>query len=250
MIDWLLSVLWYSSFLAVATSALALIRPIRILRLFPRRRPMTLGALATVVIVAMIVLIPSPKVVAQHISAHDRITPAYHFREMHTRSVAARPSRVLEATKAVTASEIALFQTFTTIRRFGRAGPESILNAPEHRPILDVATRSGFLLLAESDNEVVVGTIVVAPPGLAARVRAYNAEWFQQVDEAGIVKATMNFAVQAEGDERTRLTTETRVFGTDETSVRRFTPYWRTIFPGSWILRVTWLDAIAKRAER
>jgi hypothetical protein len=30
---------------------------------------------------------------------------------------------------------------------------------------------------------------------------------------------------------------------------RRFAPYWRTILPGSSILRVTWLRAIARRAE-
>jgi hypothetical protein len=58
----------------------------------------------------------------------------------------------------------------------------------------------------------------------------------------------MNFRVQPEGA-GSRLTTETRVIGTDAAAIRPFTPYWRTILPGSWILRVTWLKAIADRAE-
>jgi hypothetical protein len=39
------------------------------------------------------------------------------------------------------------------------------------------------------------------------------------------------------------------VFATDQAALRRFTPYWRAIFPGSSILRTTWLRAIKKRAE-
>ena len=80
-------------------------------------------------------------------------------------------------------------------------------------------------------------------------MRERDARWFTELAEPGIVKATMNFFVEGERAERTRLTTETRVFATDEAAARRFTPYWRTIFPGSWVLRVTWLQAIERRAE-
>lgn len=41
----------------------------------------------------------------------------------------------------------------------------------------------------------------------------------------------------------------TRVFGTDDRAIRRFLPYWRVILPGSAILRVTWLQAISRRAR-
>lgn len=43
---------------------------------------------------------------------------------------------------------------------------------------------------------------------------------------------------------------ETTIAATDAEALRRFTPYWRVIFPGSAILRVTWLRAIKSRAER
>jgi len=49
----------------------------------------------------------------------------------------------------VTAEEIVFFRTLTWLRRFGRPGPEGILNLPPHVPLLDVATRTSFLVLAE-----------------------------------------------------------------------------------------------------
>ncbi len=249
MTDWLLSVLWYGSFLAAALGLLALLKPIRRLGLSSKSRGAALVGGALVLIVANGTLTPAAESIAAPATALDRITPTYQFREVHVRSILAPPSRVLLAIKSVTADEIALFRTFTTIRRLGQPGPESILNAPERQPILDVATRSGFLLLADTDREVVVGSIVAAPHGFGAGLTSVNAEWFQQVSDPGVVKATMNFLVEPESAERSRVTTETRVFATDQAGARRFTPYWRTIFPGSWILRASWLNAIAKRAE-
>jgi hypothetical protein len=49
---------------------------------------------------------------------------------------------------------------------------------------------------------------------------------------------------------RTVLTTETRVLCTDEGARRRFRRYWALIRPGSGAIRVAWLRAIRRRAER
>ena len=60
--------------------------------------------------------------------------------------------------RAVSADEILLFRTLTWIRRLGRHGPESILEAPPHAPLLGVATRTGFAVLAdEPGREIVFG---------------------------------------------------------------------------------------------
>jgi hypothetical protein len=248
--DWLLSVVWYGSFLTGTIALFALIRPIRWLHLTMRRRAASLAAASVVAIVANARLLPRPTIAETPGSAIDEFAPVYHFCERHTQLIDGPADHVMAAVKSVTASEISLFQAFTAVRRFGRSGPESILNAPANQPILDVATRSGFIPLASTDREIVVGTIVVAPPGLRTTAKTMDAEWFKRVANPGVAKATMNFRVDAESVTRTRLTTETRVFATDEGALRRFTPYWRSIFPGSWILRVTWLNAIATRVER
>lgn len=179
----------------------------------------------------------------------DEFAPRYHFRELHETTIAAPAAKVFDAMRSVSANEIALFQTFTWLRRFGRPGPESIMNAPEHKPILDVATQSGFLLLHDRPpHEVVIGAVVVAPPG-TRRLAKLGILDFKDITAPGFATATMNFRVEDAGSGRSRLITETRVFATDRAALRRFTPYWRVVFPGSAILRVTWLRAIKARAE-
>jgi hypothetical protein len=249
VIDWLLSVLWYSSVVAAALGIAAVIRPIGRLRVATRWRGAALIGLAVAWMALNVVVLPAPTTVFLPELKIDAYAPRYHFREVHTRTIEAPPHRVLAAIKSVTAEDIALFRLFTSIRRLGRPGRESILNAPERTPILDVATRSGFLLLADDGREVLIGSLVAAPRGFRPSRRP-DARWFQELDGPGLVKATMNFVVEGEQATRTRLTTETRVFATDRYGLQRFTAYWRTIFPGSWILRVTWLTAIAARAER
>jgi len=251
MTDWLLSTLWYGSFVTALVAFVAIVKPMRKLGLGTRMRSGAVVAVAAALILVQANCAPSEESVTTPITALDAVMPAYQFREVHTRTVNASPAHTLAAIKAVTVSEIALFKAFTTIRRFGRPGPESILYAPEHQPILTVATRSGFLLLADSEREIVVGSIVAAPPTFRpSTISAPVAQWFRNIEHAEVVKATMNFRLEPVGAQRTRVTTETRVFAVDSTGLRQFTPYWRTIFPGSWILRVTWLTAIAQRAER
>ena len=168
----------------------------------------------------------------------DTVMPAYHFHEVHAVRVHARPARILEAVRAVTAGEIRLFRTLTWIRspRLGGSGRESILNAPEDRPILDVALRSGFVALGdEPGREIVFGTKL--------RLGPRRAELARYADTA------MNFLVEEEADGWCRLSTETRVFGTDDGARRRFAVYWRMIYPGSALIRRMWLQAIKRRAE-
>ncbi len=226
-----------------------MIRPLRRVHRGRRRHALVMFLLGLAAAYAISRSMPR----AQSSDAHygiDEFAPAFHFREQHETTIAASAGRVFDAIRTVTANEIALFQTFTWLRRFGQPGPESIMNAPEHKPILDVATGSGFLLLHDRPpHEVVVGAVVVAPPG-TRRSRAFGADDFKHLTGPGFATATLNFRVEDGGAGTSRLVTETRVFATDRTALRRFTPYWRIIYPGSAILRVTWLRAIKTRAER
>jgi hypothetical protein len=176
----------------------------------------------------------------------DAFVPVYQFHEIHSTHVNAPPDRVFAAVKGVTPGEILFFRTLTWIRRFGRSGPESILNPPPGQPILEVATRTTFFTLAEIPNrEILVGTIVIAPPGVQIdRTPAA----FKALDRPGFAKAAMNFLLEPERG-GTRLTTTTRVYTTDADTSRRFAAYWRVIYPGSALIRRMWLRAAKQRAE-
>ena len=228
---------------------ISIVRPLRFLGI-PSRRRATLVVLAGVVLFLLGGILPAPETrVSVAASRLDEFAPTYQFSEYHTLHVDAPPAAVYAAIRAVTADEIALFRTLSTIRRFGRKGPESILNVPEKQPILDVATRTTFLeLAAEPDRELVVGTIVVAPAGFR-RHEVATPEAYRELAAPGFAKATMNFRVEPDGTGGSRVSTETRVFATDPTARRRFARYWRIIYPGSSLLRRTWLRAIRERAE-
>lgn len=178
----------------------------------------------------------------------DEMVPRFHFSEHHETIVEAPIGVVYDAVRAVTAREIRFFRLLTWIRspRLHREVERSILHPPADMPILEVATSTTFRLLAEeAPREIVIGTLVISPgqPAIAS-----SADW-ARFALPGYAKAAMSFELEALGEGRTRLRTETRVYATDAAARRRFTPYWRLIYPGSSLLRTAWLAAIRERAE-
>jgi hypothetical protein len=212
----LLSWLLYCGFAAIFTGAIATL---------PRRtRRKGVGLFATGIASALIALFwPAREQHTNGVHEHiDEIMPRWQFEEHHEIQINAPPERIWAAIRDVTPREIRLFQTLTAIRRLGRSSGENILNAPDAKPILDVATHSGFhVLIDDSPRELILGTHV-SPQ----------------------TPAVMNFRLDG-----TRLTTETRVFAQTDKARRSFAIYWRLIRPGSGIIRVSWLEAIKRRAE-
>jgi hypothetical protein len=177
----------------------------------------------------------------------EKFAPEWHFREIHRLAMLAPAGAALRAIREVTAREIRLFRFLTWLRRLGRPGPESILNPPPDEPILDVALRTGFVLLAESPREIVIGRTVVSPPG---SVPPSNSDEFLATISPGWARAVMNFRIDQAALAMCVVTTETRVWATDVKAARKFALYWWTIRLGSGLIRRMWLRAIRRRAER
>jgi hypothetical protein len=230
---------------------LSLVKPLRFLGIRTRRRGgLWIASGAALGLAGMALPAPLRRVPAQR-SHLDEIVPAYQFVEHHEIRVHASPETVHDAVWKVTAGEIGLFQALTWIRSprlpWCSDGEESILNPSADKPILEVATSSGFMLLADEPDEAVVGMLVIAPR--RARHVIETPRDFAALEAPGYAKAVMNFRMQDEGEGWTRLTTETRVYATDAFSRRRFAAYWRVIYPGSAFIRRMWLRAIRDRAE-
>ncbi|HEX6049917.1 MAG TPA: hypothetical protein VFZ21_11640, partial [Gemmatimonadaceae bacterium] len=242
------STVFYAGLVAAFIGLLAMLRPIRSLRL-TRARGASL-ALAGLTLAVIGLLSPAPeRRVPQRVTRLDEFAPVYQFVEFHSTRVMASPEGVHRAIRDVTAGEIPVFQLFTWVRRFGRSGPENILNVPDDTAILDVATRTGFLPLADdSPREVVIGTVVLAPDGWV-RSDAPTPDAYKALRTPGFATATMNFLITPHPSGGVMLSTETRVHATDEASRRRFGIYWRVIYPGSALIRRGWLRAIRFRAE-
>ena len=243
----------YLGLIAAFLGGVSFIRPLSFLAIRTRRQAALVLALGLMVVVmggslpARVVRVATPQ------TELDQFAPVYQFSEFHSIRITAPKEQVYRALKSVTAEEIALFRTLTWLRRFGRPGPESILNPPPHVPLLTVAIRTSFLVLAEEpDREIVLGTLVAAPPEwrpsgkpTADGFRAF----FVTTNHPGFAPAAMNFRIDDAGPAACTLTTETRVYATDASTRRRFALYWRVIYPGSGLIRRMWLRAIARRAE-
>jgi hypothetical protein len=244
MID---SLFLYAGLGAALLGALSIIHPLRILRIRTRGQGGLLLLSGLIVAVAALALPAREKRVTTRMTLLDEAMPVWQFSERHSIEIDAPPDRVFEAINKVTADDIFLFRALVAIRRFGRRGPESILNAPERQPILDVATRTTFVVVANAPpRELVVGTVVAAPPE-ARRTGRLTRDLFYRKLQPGVALATMNFLVTPLGPNRSRVTTETRVFANTPETARRFAVYWRVIHPGSDIIRRSWLRAIRRR---
>ena len=242
------SALVYLGLLAVLFGLVNVARPLRRLRVRRRRTgALVMGAGVLLVPAAMSLPVSGHRAAAAATSLDEHF-PAWEFAEHHEIRVHAPPARVQEAIGQVTADEILFFRLLTWIRNPGRSWRrqrENILAPPPDRPILDVALNGGFVLLDEvPSREVLVGAVVCC-----RFARVNGPEAFAALVQPGFAKAGMNFLLQDEGGGWTRVSTETRVHGTDAGAQRRFAAYWRVIYPGSALIRVMWLRAIRARAE-
>ena len=243
------SYLVYLGLVLFLLGLVSLLWPLRLV--YIRTRLMALVVSGTGLLVSLgILLLPYPdREAASSVTKLDDWMPRWQVGERHTLRIAAPPEKVFAAIHQVRADEILLFRTLTAIRRCGGTGPESILNAPEQKPLLDVATETTFLLLEEeAPRELVLGTVIAAPRD-ARKSGRLEPDLFRKTLRPGVVLATMNFIVTPAGEGRSILSTETRVQANNASSLRRFGIYWRLIHPGSDIIRRMWLRAIALRAE-
>jgi len=246
------TILVYAALAAMLLGGVSIIRPLKFVGIASRSHGIIV-LLCGVVVFLIGVNVPAPeKRIAARTTILDDFVPAYQFAVFHTVRVKAPRERVFAAIRDVTANEITLFRTLTWIRRFGRRGPESILNAPEKMPLLDVATRTSFMLLAqEPDREIVLGTLVAAPPGWRSnKDKKPTPEDFKALHAPGFALGAINFRVEDTANGETLLTTETRIYATDASARRNSAVYWRVIYPGSALIRVMWLRAIQRRAEK
>jgi hypothetical protein len=181
----------------------------------------------------------------------DEIMPEFQFDEVHRVRVDALPGRTLEAVRQATPGEMPLVRLLFRIRSLpailtkGRGLPTA-----RSEPLFGQLMDSGFVSLREEPGREMVAGVVGQPWKLGGSLLTIkDACEFVAFERPAYMKAALNFFVEPEGG-RTELSTETRVLITDTASRRRFGYYWKTIRPGSAVIRRSWLWAAKRRAER
>ena len=175
----------------------------------------------------------------------DELMPSWDVHQVHATAVRASAHRVDRALREVRADEIRLFGLLMTLR--GMRAP----HAPALRPLLQTAQEGGFALLADDpEHEVVLGVIGRFWRLRDRSIRAIGSPSdFTAFAEPGFARAAMNFRIEPLAEGACRLSTETRISGTDAAARRAFRLYWTIIRPGSALIRRTWLAAVKRRAE-
>jgi hypothetical protein len=178
----------------------------------------------------------------------DELLPSPHFRERHSRRIAAPPAAVWDVLQELRIGDPALSRALMGVRLLPArlAGRKDMLRMFSGRlleegpvPVLD----------ADPQHAVVAGGVLQPwklaggedPPELDATA-------LQAFAEPGWVKVGFDLVLEPSHG-GTRLTTETRVTATDPGTRARFGLYWLFIRAGSGLIRRDMLRAIARRAE-
>jgi hypothetical protein len=182
----------------------------------------------------------------------DELLPDFDVNEFHQARIAAPPAVAWAAVEALTPPEVRLAGPLMAIRSLparlrGRSAPSS----SPRIPILEAMQRQGFTRLGERPGEDVALGIVGRFWSLDAMrtLRPITGpEDFVAFAEPGYAKAVMDLRVVPDGD-GSRVTTETRIAGTDAEATKKFRRYWFVVGKGSALIRLSWLNAVRRRAE-
>lgn len=179
----------------------------------------------------------------------DEFLPIYDVVERHQIDVRASASTVYAAVRLLDLRDVGLVRVLFRMRdlpaRLRPSGP----GAQRLGLTIDELLEGGFVLLGDRPpRELLLGLVgrFWTPTGSLVRV---NAAEFRRFDHTGNAKAVWNFSLAEHADGTVRLTTETRVRCSDDTSRKRFLLYWRLMGPFSGLIRRQMLGSIKRRAE-
>lgn len=186
----------------------------------------------------------------EHARTLDHFLPEYRHNEVHETVISAPLESVRRAVREVKGREIPLARLLFGIRLLpGRLLGRRMPERDYEKTILDSALASGFVLLSDSPDEIVLGVVGQFWKLTGEIVRLSGPEEFLAFSQEGYAKGAVDFILEEQADGRVRLRTETRVLPLGLKASRRFGLYWKVVQPGSALLRRAWLSAIRRRAE-
>ncbi len=184
----------------------------------------------------------------------NEFLPSHEFREIHSVIVNAAPEKVFTALKELTAADISpLVFLLLDIRSLpARLLRKSVSGSIDDGPFLEQLYKGGFIPLAEEPNcEIVFGLVGQFWKLTGGDVpHIPDAAAFLTFDDPAFAKVAANLAINVDRQGRTRCSTETRIHIPEPSTRHKFAIYWRIISMGSAFIRVLWLRAIKRRAEK
>lgn len=168
----------------------------------------------------------------------DKFLTEYDVAKRYQINIQAPAETVYPAVRQLDVGNSALIRWLFRLRGL----PQDCLN-------LEGLAKSGFVILAEeSPHEMVLG-LVGRFWKLAGGIQNIGAQEFQAFNRPGYAKAVWNFSLHQTEENNTRLSTETRVYCTDERSRGKFKKYWTVVAPFSGLIRKEILKTIKRKVR-
>lgn len=184
----------------------------------------------------------------------DKYIPHYQFDMVHSARVHAPIERVYRAFKEFGPGEISpLVDILGYIRELpARLSGKSHLNKADTRPWIDQMMNGDFFVLAEEPPREFVFGFIGEFWNLTDEVfvRLSDPQEFIAYNNPAHAKSAVNFLLTEEEDGWVRMTTETRIDAPSPAARRKFALYWSIVSIGAGLIRICWLQAVKRRAER
>lgn len=175
--------------------------------------------------------------------------PEHQFSEQHQIGIDAAPGRVLDMVSRVDVGDLPLAKLFLRLRAVpARVAAMMGKGVGTRRVDAGFGLHEFIPLGRNADRELAFGLVgqFWEPAGGLVCVEASA---FRAFSDPEVAKLVMTFVAEPDGRGGTRLTTRTCVHCPDDTSRRRFTPYWVLIRIPSGLIRRTMLRRIKQLAE-
>ncbi len=184
----------------------------------------------------------------------DQYLPAYEFHEVHALTVNAPPERVFAAIKTLTPAELSplIFWMLDLRNLPARLLRKNVHGSFQEGAFLEQLYKGGFIPLAEAAGSEIVFGMVGQFWKLAGDEAPHipDAQAFLAYGDPAFAKVAANLMVSKSANGQTRCSTETRIHVPEPQTRRKFAFYWGVISMGSAFIRVLWLRAIKRKAER
>ncbi len=184
----------------------------------------------------------------------DKYLPVYDFNEVHVVTIRTSAEKAFAAIKELASTELSpLAFWLMSIREL----PARLTGKPSPQirggqPFLEELFEDGFIFLDEAPNQEIVFGLVGQFWELTGGKNPHidSPQEFLAFDQPDYAKVAANLAVTDLGNGTVRCTTETRIRATHPATLKKFALYWRIISLGSGFIRILWLKAIQRKAER
>lgn len=167
--------------------------------------------------------------------------PEYHFRERHSRWIAAPVERVWQSLTSFTLEDLTITRPLVALRH---------LTAPTGSAAKPLFTDGPVQMLEVAAPRYAVGGTVARPwQRTPERREVASLQEFAGFAQPGWTKYVTDFVLEPR-DDGVQLSTETRGYSTDRYAQRRFQLYWTVIRPASGLIRRDILATVARQATR